>query len=350
MKTDSSSRPQPQVMLNGQTLTIEGASIDAEFRHLPLHQVRLDLSNPRIQYLLKQNSKNGKLDQDELTKLILEIHGVPALFAHIRDNLGLIEPIYVRPDGRVIEGNCRTAAYMRLLSIDLKKGIKNSHWQAIPAFVVPSITERQVAVLQGQVHVAGKNKWRAYEKAGHLHSMRMTLKMDDKAISQVLGIPEGEVARDIKAYETITKQLLPKMKGANVLEKWSIFDEFFKRKDLEDYRSKSANVTEFVSLVRRGRLNHGADVRKLAGILNHKGAMKVLKTQGVDQALSIVGQKDPTADSRSFRQLKKTATLLRKFPRKDLDRLRAAGEPQQILQELIAAARTVAKFAGLRLS
>ena len=40
MTKDSSSRVQPQVMLNGQTLTIEGASIDAEFRHLPLDQVR----------------------------------------------------------------------------------------------------------------------------------------------------------------------------------------------------------------------------------------------------------------------------------------------------------------------
>jgi hypothetical protein len=348
MTRDSSSRPQPQVILNGQTLTIEGASIDAEFRHLPLDQVRLDLSNPRIQYLLKQNSKNGKLDQDALTKLILEIHGVPALFAHIRDNRGLIEPIYVRPDGRVIEGNCRTAAYMRLSSIDRKKGVKDSQWQAIPAFVVPNITERQVAVLQGQVHVAGKNKWRAYEKAGHLHSMRTKLKMDDKAIGQVLGIPEGEVARDIKAYETITEKLLPKMKSANALEKWSFFEEFFKRKDLEDYRSKPTNVDAFVSLVRTGRLKHGADVRRLSKILKHKGATKVLKNQGFERALSTVGQADPTVDSPTFRQLQKTATLLQRFPTKDLDRLRATDKPQQILQDLIMAARAVAKAAGLK--
>lgn len=350
MKTAGTSGPQPQATLDGQTLTIEGVQIAAEFRQLPLDEVKLDLSNPRIQYLLKQNSKNGKLRQDELAKLILEIHGVPSLFAHIRDNRGLIEPIYVRPDGRVIEGNCRTAAYMRLHSIDLRKGVKNSLWRTIPGYVVPTITERQVAVLQGQVHVAGKNKWRAYEKAGHLHSMRTKLKMDDKAIGHVLGIPEGEVARDIRAYETITQKLLPKMKGANALEKWSFFEEFFKRKDLEDYRAKPSNVDEFVSLVRKGRLRHGADVRKLSKILKHKGAAKVLRTQGFEPALSTVGQADPTVDSRTFRQLKNTATLLKRFPTKDLDRLRDTAQPQQILEDLISAARALAKAAGLKVS
>jgi hypothetical protein len=343
----------PSANVAGQTLTIEGQTIEAAFELLPLDQVQLDLSNPRIQYLLKQQPKKGGLSQDDVAKLILEIHGVPALFAHIRDNGGLIEPIYVRPDGRVIEGNCRTAAYMRLLAIDSKKGLKNSTWARIPAFVVPDITDRQVAVLQGQVHVAGKNKWKAYEKAGHLLNMRTNLKMDDKTIGQVLGIGELEVARQIKAYDTITKQLLPKMKGANaasVLEKWSIFDEFFKRKELDDYRQKATNVNEFVSIVASGKLKHGANVRQLGKILKHKGALKVLKTDGFEKALSTVGQADPTVDSRAFRQLKKTTTLLQRLPRKDLERLRGADEPQQILQDLIMAARAVAKFAGVKVS
>src|SRR5262245_58423043 len=111
----------------GQTLTIEGQTIDAEFRFLPLAKVELDLSNPRIQYLLKQNAKNGKLTQQELAKLIHDnVPGAPGLFASIRDNRGLLEPILVRPDGRVIEGNCRLACYMRLLAIDQKRGVTTS--------------------------------------------------------------------------------------------------------------------------------------------------------------------------------------------------------------------------------
>lgn len=346
MNRTGATAPQPQT---DQALTIEGESLAVEYREVPLRDVQLDLSNPRIQYILKQ-SKNGKPTQEELTKLILDIHGVPALFASIRDNKGLLEPIYVRPDGRIIEGNCRAAAYMRLLSIDRKKGLTSSAWQAIPAFVVPKISERQVAVLQGRVHVAGKNKWRAYEKAGHVHNMHTKLKMDPKTIGQLLSMSEGEVLRDILAYETITAKLLPKMKGVTGLEKWSFFEEFFKRKGLEQYRTKPANVNQFVSLVLTGKLKRGADVRKLEKILKHNGAMKVLKHQGVESAMAMVGQADPTADSRTFRQLKKTVKLLQRFPTKDLDRLRDADKPQQILQDLFMAARSLAKAAGVKLS
>lgn len=332
----------------GQKLTIEGQTVDAEFRFLPLADVELDLSNPRIQYLLKQNAKNGKLTQEELAKLIHDhVPGVPGLFASIRDNRGLLEPILVRPDGRVIEGNCRLACYMRLLAIDKKRGVTASAWTEIPAFVVPHISERQVAAFQGRVHVAGKNPWRAYEKAGHIYTMHNTHGMDPKAIGQILSMTESEVLRDIRTYETMTKKLFPKMKGTAALEKWSFFAEFFKRKGLEQYRAKSANVNQFVSLVRSGKLKRGADVRKLEKILKSKSALKELKTNGVDSAMTTLGQADPTADSRTFRQLKQTVKLLQRFPTKDLDRLRDPG-PQQILQDLLAAARTVAKTAGVR--
>ena len=54
----SSSGPQPELPASaGETLTIEGQAIDAEFRPLPVGDVELDLSNPRIQYLLKQSTK-----------------------------------------------------------------------------------------------------------------------------------------------------------------------------------------------------------------------------------------------------------------------------------------------------
>jgi len=332
----------------GQTLTIGGQTIDAEFRLVPLNDVQLDLSNPRIQYLLKQSLKSGKPTQEELSKLIHDnVPGAPALFASIRDNQGLLEPIHVRPDGRVIEGNCRVAAYMRLLAIDRKRGAQNSEWSAIPAFVIPHISEQQVAAFQGRVHVAGKNPWRAYEKAGHVYAMHKTHGMDTKAIGQMLSMTESEVLRDIRTYETMTEKLFPKMKGMAALEKWSFFAEFYKRKGLEQYRTKPANVDQFVSLVRTGKLKRGADVRKLEKILKNKRAVKELKTKGVDSAMSMLGQADPTADSKTFRHLERTVKLLQRFPTKDLVRLRDP-EPQRILQELLTAARTVAKTAGLK--
>lgn len=339
------SRSQPQAVLSGQTLIIEGDAIPVEHRKMPLKDVLLDASNPRIQHAVKQASKNGTLSQEELRKLILDRPGVPELFKSIRDNGGLLEPIYVRPDGRIIEGNCRAASCLKLHGINAS----DTRWQTIPAVFVPEISDRQVAILQGQYHVAGKNKWLAYEKAGHLHTMHTRLGMDEKAIGQALGMHERDVIRDLKAYETMTQKLLPKMKGASGLDKWSFVEELFKRKDLEEYRAKPANIDQFVSLVVNKKLKYGADVRKLAKILKHFGAFKVLKKQGVESAMSVVGQADPTADSGAFRKLKQTTSLLKHLPNKELQRLRDAEQPRVILRELFAALKDVAKLTGLKL-
>lgn len=330
-----------------QTLTIEGHRIAAEFQFLPLGTVQLDLSNPRIQYLLKQNTQNGKITQQQLAKLIYDnVPGVPGLFRSVRENAGLLEPILVRPDGRVIEGNCRLACYMRLLTVDHNRGLKNSPWAEIPAFVVPNITERQVAAFQGRIHVAGKNPWRPYEKARHIVAMKAQ-GIDPKAIGQQLDMSEKEVLREIQTYQTMTQELLPKMKGTAALEKWSFVAEFYKRKRLEQYRSKPANVKQFVKLVVSGKLKRGADVRKLEKVLTNKNAVKELKTKGIDSAMTTLGQADPTADSKTFRQLKKTVTVLQHFPTHDLGRLRDP-EPKRILQDLLAAATKLANTAGVK--
>lgn len=343
-QTDSSDSL-PLVVLAGGTLIIEGQEIPVEHRKIPLDDVRLDPSNPRIQHAVKQVHKNGNIGQDELRKLILERPGVPELFKSIRDNGGLLDPIYVRPDGRIIEGNCRAASYMKLNGADKK----DKRWQTIRAVFVPSITDRQVAILQGQYHVAGKNKWLAYEKAGHLHTMKTRLGMDEKTIARTLGMHERDVIRDLKSYETMTEKLLPKLKGGG-LEKWSFIQEFYKIKELEEYRSKPANVDTFVKLVATKKLKRGADVRKLAKILKHPGAFKVLEKQDVESAMSVVGKADPTADSRAFRKLKQTTSLLQRLPNTELQRLRESDKSRRILQDLFAAVRTVANAAGVKLS
>ena len=131
-QTDPSDSP-PQVVLTGETLVIEGEEIPIEHRKMPLEDVRLDPSNPRIQHAVKKVSKNGTISQDDLRKLILDFPGVPELFKSIRDNGGLHDAIYVRPDGRIIEGNCRAASYMKLHGINKKGQTMADHPRCVRA-------------------------------------------------------------------------------------------------------------------------------------------------------------------------------------------------------------------------
>lgn len=335
----------PRISDSGQTVVIEGEPVPVQYRDISLTKVKLDASNPRIQHAIKKISSNGNISPTELRNLILEQPGVPELFRSIRDNGGINEPIYVRPDGRIIEGNCRAATYLRLHEIKPK----DPRWQTIPAAFIPEITDRQVAVLQGQHHVAGKNKWEAYEKAGHIHSMHTKLGMDEKAIARALGIREGEVIKSLESYKVMTEKVLPKLKGRDGLQKWSFVHEFFKSRELEDYRSKPSNVDAFVKLVVDKKIKKGADVRKLGKIVKHPTAFKVLKKHDVDTAMTSVGKVDPTADSKAFRTLKKATTVLRRFSQLELQRLREHRKSRQILEELFTAITEVAKAAEIKL-
>ena len=329
-----------------QTLNIENQKVFVEHRDMPLAVVKLDPHNPRIHHAVKKKFPNGQITQEELRKLILEQSGVSDLFRSIRDNGGISDAIHVRPDGSIIEGNCRVACYLKLNSIDKS----DARWQAIPAIFVPNITPRQAAVLQGQFHVAGKNKWAAYEKAGHLHFMKNTLHMDEKDIAGTMRMTEKEVSRNLQAYSIMTEKVLPKMRGGSGLDKWSFVDEFCKRKGLADYRAKPANVDDFVEMVVDKRLKKGADVRKLEKVLRDPAAVKALKKQDVDAALAVVGKSDPTADSAAFSKLKKATTLLQRMPNKDVQRLKNSEEPKVILRDLFNALKDVAKAAGVKLT
>ncbi|HET9377521.1 MAG TPA: hypothetical protein VFO40_21280 [Chthoniobacterales bacterium] len=331
----------------GQTLIIEGEKIPATYREMDLADVRLDPNNPRIQHAVKQKSKGRTLTQEELRDLILDLPGVPDLFKSIRDNAGLFEPIYVRPDGRIIEGNCRAACYLRLHDIASRK--KDDRWQKISAIFVPKISDRQIAVLQGYYHVAGKNKWRAYEKAGHIYRMHTALNMDEKAIAKVWGMREGEVKKDLESYQVMTEKLLPKMKNGNGLEKWSFVQELFKRKQLEDFRSKPSNVDQFVSLVVNNKLKRGTDVRKFEKIVKHPRALEKLKKEGIDGAMIVVGNVDPTANSRTFKKLKEATHLLLRLQGSDLEKLRENEKTQAILRDLFQAVNDAAKTARVKL-
>jgi len=59
----------------------------------------------------------------------------------------------------------------------------------------------------------------------------------------------ADVIRDLKAYETMTERLLPKIKTGNGLDKWSFVQELYKRKDLEEYRAKFRKRRRFVAMV-----------------------------------------------------------------------------------------------------
>src|SRR5258708_27873191 len=257
--------PRPQ----NRIITLEKESIELRYEVVPLDDVKLDPDNPRIREQLAQRGITKKPTQDDLRKLLENLSGVADLQKHIRDNGGLHEPVVVLADGRLVEGNCRTAVLMRLR--DTKGG--RERWNSIPVYRLPgSITPRQIAVLQGQYHVPGKITWRKLEQAGHVYRMRTALGMEEGEISMALGLQLRVVKHLLQAYDLVTKQIMSRVKTGNGIDKFSHAYEFFKRKDLEDFRDDPKNIALAAKLIAEEKLKNGADVRNLKKISEDKDA------------------------------------------------------------------------------
>ncbi len=289
-----------------ETIKVSGKTITLLHKDIPIGHVQLDDENPRIRYrrMLHQNKS--------IDDVILEMSEVKALRRDIEKTGGLRERIIVKPNGRpnrwkVVEGNCRTVCYRSLG----KKYPKSPNWKKIPARILPDDTDpRDIAILLTDYHVSGKIKWGAHEKAGQIHHMYMTLGMSLEDIAIHMRSSKSTILRFKDAYQFMFDRFLKiddckyRSEGEN---KWSYFDELFKRRELRDeLRQNPTFGDEFCRLVGDGRLGQPVNVRKLPKILTHPDARKLFLAGGdVDAAWKIVQAAEPEEGSEFFRLLQK---------------------------------------------
>jgi hypothetical protein len=318
--------------------------VPAAYIELPLEKVRLSQRNPRIQRLLRTNPSPTS---EDIQRFLLEQDGVSDLQKQIRDNQGLVDPILVNQDYEVIEGNCRTAIYLKL-----NNGRPHEpQWKTIPAYVLAKgVSERQILILQAIYHVhSNKIKWGAYEQQSHLQTMRSKLKMAPTEVARVLGLSPGFVNTLLDAHEAMTKHYVSKQKPGEDRKAWSHFLELYKNPKLATFRSSEGNVKLFAKLVKGGKIK-GAQVRKLPPIVGNVKALQKLEKQGLEAAISEVGRGEPTKVYPLFRQMNKTARLLKALKPKDLEELKAQPAEQKVFRSLYDAVAAVAKAANIKLS
>lgn len=92
---------------------------------------------------------------------MLDQPSVKNLIPSIKEHGGLLEPILVRYDThQVIEGNSRLAAFRHLYEKE-----RDEKWSTILCNCVDKLTPKQQDAYLGQMHLAGKTPWTAYERA-----------------------------------------------------------------------------------------------------------------------------------------------------------------------------------------
>src|SRR4051812_33973305 len=111
------------------TRNVQGRPVKLELVEVDPFKVKLDATNPRIHFAMEQLPAKSRNEQ-ACTLVLVAQEETEALKASIIRSGGVQEPIYVRHDGRVAEGNRRVVATR--LACEEKPG--DSRFAKLPAW------------------------------------------------------------------------------------------------------------------------------------------------------------------------------------------------------------------------
>ncbi|MCU1323840.1 MAG: hypothetical protein JWM43_3489 [Acidobacteriaceae bacterium] len=308
-------------------ITLDGKRVQVQSIDLPLDQVTLDPYNPRIANTFSVGTSDlGSELQLKLEALLWDDSDVRDLYRQVLINHGLIERIIVRQDGRVVEGNCRTVVYRKLR----ENQPLEARWQQIPARVLPAdIGERDVAILLGEMHVAGKNTWTPFEKAGHVYKMHNEFALVQDEIALRLRMSKSKVNQLVRAFDMMKTKYITKYPGPASSRKFSYFEELFKKPPLREWMSATPGAEElFVDWIGTGKLDQGVQVRDLPAIIEDPDALAALSSEGFLAAQKVLAEDNPVLTSKLFRRMVEMTEALLKAQMDDVQRVRKAKGPK----------------------
>jgi chemotaxis protein histidine kinase CheA len=315
-------------------ITLDKRRVTVRCVDLPLSDVKLDPTNPRVANTVAISSfGQGEKLQRNLTELLWDDPDVRSLYQAVLANNGLVERIIVKHDGVVAEGNCRTVVYRKLA-----ENLKDPAWLSIPARVLPEdVTERQVAILLGELHVGGKNKWSAFEKAGHIHKLAHSFGLTQDEIAKLLKTSKTAVNQSMRAFDAMKNSYLPQYPSPGAVHKFSHFVELFKKPELRQWvASDSRALDDFVHWVGTEKITKGADVRELVDFVKNKNALAALRTQGAEAARRVLNLAQPELTSPLFKLMRDMTEALDGARLDDIQRVRKdqVGSAKRIVRDL----------------
>jgi len=315
-------------------ITLDKQRVTVRCIDLPLAAVKLDPTNPRVANTVAISSfGQGEKLQRSLTDLLWSDPDVRSLYQAVLANNGLVERIIVKHDGVVAEGNCRTVVYRKLL-----ENQKDSTWASIPARVLPEdVTEKQVAILLGELHVGGKNKWSAFEKAGHIHKLAHSFGLTQDEIAKLLKTSKTAVNQSMRAFGAMKNNYLPQYPSPGAVHKFSHFVELFKKPELREWVASDLRaLDDFVDWVGTEKITKGADVRELVDFVKNKEALAALRAQGAEAARRVLNLAQPELTSPLFKLMREMTEALDGARLDDIQRVRKdqIGSAKRIVRDL----------------
>lgn len=321
--------------MNDRLVHLDGEAVSIREERLPLDMVRLDPTNPRIQYQL-DTAIDVEVTQEALGfALTVANDQYEKLRENVERNGGILNPIWVAPDPDadgylVIEGNTRVQVYSDLN----EKYQTRPEWKTIPAYILPRhFSRQQINFIRLEAHLFGTTTWDAYEKARELYRLNTEEDYSLDRLSKLTKLSVSEIKTHIQAFRDMMEQYLPHYTAPSEHQKYSYFVEFRKNAELKRLvASKQLNVVDFARWIGEGKFSRGEDVRMLGQILKDPDAKEVFLAEKFGAALDQLAQKNPAAKSPLFEKIEDVTVGLKGLPFHELDSMRRGFAPEKVVR------------------
>lgn len=295
-----------------------GDEIQTSGDFVGIYDLKFLIENPRVYACTHGISDFEQMIEEEQQDLIfeklLEEPSVRNLAPDVIRHGGLIDPILIRHDTmEVIEGNSRLAVYRKF-----HQESANGDWELIPCEIVSHLTDDQQAAYLNQVHIKGKTKWSAYEKANFAY-VRRDKGWTPRKIAELFGESEPTIRTNINVIN------LMKRNEDNVRSHFNYYDVVVRNSKISSTIKTEPRVRDF--LLKKIK-NQGSDEndseftaqdlrKKLPVVLGKPKVLKKLLDGTVDLDQGYQSAKISQVEER----VKQAKDLLDEVLKADIDQL-----------------------------
>lgn len=310
----------------------------SETKEMAVEDLKLDSDNVRLQHI-KQHLKVEKMKDKEIEDYFWAEPATKELYNQILAAKGLYQEIIIDWKNVVKEGNRREVCLRRLkkeANEGKLLGIPKNQFDKVKCIVLPrDSTDAEISLLLGTIHVKGKKAWIPYDKAKHITHLHNDLNYSYDSLSKILAMGKITLMRMVDAYEATKNYGESYPNETDWFEKYTYFDELYKRKSLKEWRKDPKHITLFSQWVHEKKFHDVRDVRFLDKVLQDEDAMKMLDRKKFKDALEIIYLKDPSIQDSNFRKIKDTLEAIRTFSRKDIIQIMNDNSRKNMLEKLM---------------
>ena len=312
---------------------VQGQAIQLELVDVDPETVSLDPTNPRIRFAMEQLPAAERNDA-ACSLILIAQEETEVLKVSIVRSGGVQEPIYVRHDGRVAEGNRRVVA-MRMARDEHRK---DRRFSRIPAWRIPAdAPEELIQDLLNEIHIGSVRGWAPYEKAMQIRALVREGDLLIHEVAERYRMTTIQVEQQIAAADIMEREFLPIVDDPadpNHRSKYSYFLEFEKNSKIRKELAKEPGLrASFARWVRDGLIDKGVQVRALPKILSSPKAKKLLAKHGFKAAKAYLSKTDPWEHDLYSKVLDLTEQL-GELSLDEIESLKSSDERQQVLQAL----------------